>query len=216
MTIEVVAEVIQSMYYDGRVISNDQKLEKKDFQQLVFAAMCDVGRIEWYQEAQRGNQDFYWAQALTSDTFVVAKDSGRYMIDMSERGIMPLPRGAGIIRLYPDTDEDVTYTTDLLKVPPGAETFYMNPKILEDTGMKCYVQKGEKLEVCGFKEDDKITAEYIPKDIALDLPEGLANAIIKDVMTSITPDQSKSVDNTEDGDPNINTYKLRLDDPKTI
>lgn len=216
MTVEVIAEVCLSAYYDGRVLTNDKKLEKKDFQQLVYAALGDIGRIEWYQEAQRGNQDFYWGRAIITGTFVVTKLNKKLIIDMTERHIMTLPRASGIIRMYPDSCDGDTWEDDLQKVAPGAESFYLSPKQLDDLGMKGYVLKGEMPEVYGVKEGDQINVDYIPNDLKLDVPEGLASVVIKDIITTLTPSQGRSVDTTEDGNPNINTYKARLDDPKGV
>lgn len=215
MTLAVLAELCQSLYYDGRVISNDQKLEIEDFEQMVYAALGDVGRIEWYQEAQRGNQDFYWGKCITTDTFIVEKQK-RKLVIILDRGVMTIPRSSGVIRVYPTTEENDSWDDDLQKIAPGSETFYANPKSLDDTGMKVYVPKGNILETYGVEEGDELDVDYIPLDLELDIPEGLCWVIIKEITGVSGPSAAKSVDNTEDGDPNINSYKARLDDPKAI
>lgn len=212
-----VASVIEEIYNNGRVVPTDEKMVYKDFLQLCYLNFGDVANIQYYKELRAGNQNFYFAKSILTDCFEIEKeDDGRppfiLLNDYAE-----LPYFAGILSVFPkvkssyrDPDDDYT------KMAPGGEKQFAKPKVLDDLGIRFYVPKGDRLELIGGEEEGEVMVEYIALNEETLIPNQLGAVLISVVLKLVMPSKIQPADTHEDTDPNIATYKQRLDQPQGI
>lgn len=216
-TLGNIAAAIEEIYNNGRVVTSDEKLQYEDFLQMSLLAFGDIASIQYYKELRAGNQAGYFSQSIQRIVCDIKK---------SENGIPPfikldayslLPYSGGIIAVYPVTEESVRDPeNDYTKMPPGSESLYGKPKILDDLGLRFFVCKGENLELFGGDNCGKVYVEYLPIGEESTVTLEIGWIIIKEVLKVVMPEKVLPADTHEDNDPNIATYKQRLDQPQSI
>lgn len=223
MKITWIAALIESTYYNGRVQSDDKKLDYDDFLQFARVSNGDQMRALWYDEKQRGNVNLYFSDSIVTEVFPVKK-KGRYRVIQFEEdaGVVKLPHAMGIMRVAPvvsdneECDDDYDGSDIFLRGEPGQENTFGAADLLDDLGERFYVPIGNTLRLFGDKDVDQVEVDYIKNDEDLEIPEAIGIAIIKDVLKIVMPGVNYSVDTTDNADPNVTTYKQRLADPQGL
>lgn len=230
MTLQYVAAIIESTYYNGVVRDDDQKMAFEDFLQMARAANGSVMRQLWYEESQQGNPNLYFADSVTTERFKV-KRNGRYrVVQLEEGGAVKLPYSMGIMRVAPvmgpmsDDEEqedddcgEIFDDNDVFSMgEPGYEYTFGSSDMLDDLGEPFYVPIANTLRLFGFKEADYAEVDYIKNDEDLDIPESAAWQVINMVLGPVLKVVGFPVDVTEDGNPNVVTIKKQLADPQGL
>jgi hypothetical protein len=218
MTLEYIAAIIESCYNNGRVMTNDRKMDRDDFMQLARAANGDIMRATWYEEMQGGNPLLYFSGSVTTERFEIKK-KGRYRVfELGDGGAVKLPYAMGVLRVVPvmstDEQDDECEEYDMEDVYQrgelGMEASFGSHEMMDDLGEGFYVAIGNGGRVFGYPEAKAVETDYIKNDETLDVPEGPAWAIINMVLGPVLKVVGFPVDPTNDGNPNVSTIKNQL------
>lgn len=216
-TLGNIASAIEELYNNGRVVPSDEKLVYEDFLQYVYTFYGDVASIQYYKELRTGNQDFYFANGIERIEVDINSDSKNLPPFIELETYALLPYLSGIVSVYPFTESSLRNPDyDYLKLPPGGESLYGKPKVLDDLGLKFFVPKGNRLELWGNDGDKKVFVEYIPFNEDTEIPSQIGAIITQEVIKLVLPASVRPTDTHEDTDPNQATYKQRLDQPQSI
>lgn len=229
MTLEYIAAIIESNYYQGRVQDNDTKMDRDDFLQMARAANGTIMRQMWYNENQQGNPNLYFADSIVTERFEITR-KGRFRIArLDDGGAVKLPYASGIFRVSPamtseipegeddfedcgDYGSDAVYT----RGEPGMEYTFGSASVLDDLGEAFYVPIGNTLRLFGFEEAKFIETDYIKNDEGLDVPEDVAWQILVAILPGVQKSALNLVDVTDDTNPNVTTFKKRIADPQGL
>src|SRR4051812_11467577 len=188
MKLSYIAAQVESAYYNGRVQSDDKKLDFDDFMQLVISANGDIMRDIWYDENQRGNPNLYFYSALTTERFETSKRGRFSIVKFEEGGAVKLPHAMGILRVAPAgqeeehcEDDDEDNGDDFTRGAPGMESTFGSQDMLTDLGERFYVPIGNTLRLFGASPK-YVEIDYIKNNEYLDIPEGVAWKIFNIVL----------------------------------
>lgn len=225
MTLEYIAAIIESVYYNGRVLANDKKIDIDDFMQMSRAANGDIMRAMWYEESQAGNANLYFSGALVTERFKIKK-KGRFRIfEFEDGGAVKLPYAMGIMRVAPamfesDDCEGCEEHYDLgdfySRGEPGMEYSFGSDDMLSDLGEALYIPIGNTCRLLGFAEAKFAEADYIKNDENLDVPESAAWRIINTVLGPVLKVDGFPVDVNDDNNPNVVSIKKQIADPQGL
>jgi hypothetical protein len=96
MKITWIAEVIQSIYYDGRPKA-DRRLSEEDFLQMARMVHGDLMRKMYYELRQTGNQHFYFGAQLRELKYKLEGKGKKRYIELEEE-LMRVPDGLAIAK----------------------------------------------------------------------------------------------------------------------
>lgn len=227
MKLTWVAALVESFYYNGRVQSDDKKMDIDDFTQLVRVACGKIMRTTFYEERKFGsNPILFFSGSIKTDYFKIEKRGRFSLIDMGEMGMLKLPDASGIIRVaplmgLPDSKEECQEETDeldfdFIRGEPGQESTFGSADLLDDLGEAFYVPIGNTLRLFGSPQAKYAEVDYLPNDEDLDIPEGVAIDILNMVLGPVLKVAGFPVDITDNSDPNVTTVKQRLADPQGL
>jgi hypothetical protein len=225
MTLEYIAAIIESCYYNGRVQNDDHKMGRDDFLQMARAANGTVMRDLWYDERQKGGSPMlYFADSVTTERFQISK-KGRYrVVQFEEGGAVKLPNGMGIFRVSPamaadddtECEDEFDNAQEFTRGQPGMESSFGTAEMLDDLDEAFFVPVANKLRLFGFDQAKFAEVDYIKNDENLDIPEGPAWTIIMQVLGPVLKVVGYPVDVTDDSNPNVVTIKKALADPQGL
>lgn len=222
MTINYIAAVIESFYYNGKLKINDQKMDIDDFTQLAIAANGTVMRQIWYEEGRMNDPLLYFAGSRRTERFKIEK-MGRYRTAIiGERSFMKLPGGAGILAVMPLMSEKENECEEFdngdifLPGKPGMESGFGSVELLDDIGEAFFVVSGNHLRLFGFEAARFVEVEVIPNHDKMDIPEDAAWRIINLVLGPVLKVVGFPVDPTNDGNPNVIPIKKALAPPQDL
>lgn len=186
MNIQIIADVIESIYYNGRPKS-DAKMDVRDFRQLAQMAHGNIMRqlFEQQQKRSRNNSALYFGQHIDRKVYKVGKPDrkGRRYVELENKdNYLRLPEGAGVFAVMPVGDCDCD---DFRKATAGQEWLLCGPDFDD---MQWFALIGDKIELHGAPECLKevevvgITSDEevdIPKDVAFDIVNMVCGLVLK-------------------------------------
>lgn len=233
MKISWLAAIIESTYYNGRVQSDDKKMDIDDFTQYVRIANGSVMRDTYYDELRKGGNPYsYFAGAIVTEYFDISRKGRFRVIEFDpDASVVRLPHGCGIIRVSPlmaspdDESEDCpeaadavdeSFDTDWIKGEPGMESTYGSSDLLDDLGEAFFVPIGNTCRLFGNDKAQVAEVDYIRNDEEMDIPEDACWKIANIVLGPVLKVAGWPVDTTDNSNPNVTTFKSRLDAPVGI
>ena len=225
MTLDFIAALIESTYYNGRVLANDKRMDRDDFLQYARAANGEIMRTTWYEERQAGDPNLYFAGSISTERYEIEKRGRFRTVVLPEGGAVKLPYAMGIMRVAPamtDTtakepcDEDYDYSDVYAKGVPGMEYSFGGYDSMDDLGEGFYVTIGNSIRLFGFEKAKFAEVDLIKNDEDIDIPEGVAFRIINSVLGSVLKVAGWPVDTTSNNDPNVVTLKQQLANPQSV
>lgn len=214
ITLALIAEVIESVYYNGRPKS-DKKLAREDFLQLARMNYGTVMRQLYYEAKNRGeNPSESFGQLMEAVEFEVGKKDkmGRRIIEM-EGDVMRLPKGLGIMQVSaaPGEESDVNF----YRIINGSDWMYKGREYDE---VPYFASRGDdkiilynspdclkKVEVFALKTDEDA---IVPEDAAFD--------IVNQVLGLSLKVAGFPVDTTNNMNPNLIAVKQKLAQTESI
>ncbi len=215
-TLGNIAAACEEIYNNGRVVPTDEKLTYDDFLQLCYIEFGDIAAIQYYKELRAGNASYYFSSLIQVVLLDIKNDKGYYpYVELEDLALLPYM--GGIVAVYPFVkDEPRDPDDDYTKMPVGSESLYSKPKLLDDLGYRFFVTKGKKIELYGGDGKGTLGVEYIPINEDVNVTQQIGKVIIGEVLKKVMPSKQEPTDTHEDTDPNLATYKQRLDQPQSI
>lgn len=213
MTIQLLAAVLQELYYNGRP-NISKRLDERDFVQLVKMAAGSMMRKLYYEEKREGRHySFCGAQAEPRVFELTDKDAnGRRYITIYDTdevegtsGVLRLPHDSGILLITAVGDYP---GIEIARSEAGSDWLYSGK---EFEGQAFWTLSGKrvrfrnlpdcvkKVEVDGVWDDAQMN---IPTDIAFDMLIMILGPILKLIDVP--------VDKTNNDDPNVQMIRQKL------
>lgn len=207
MNIELVAVLIEEIYYDGRVLTGSEKLQKKDFQNMCLAAMGTIMRNLYWQMKQDGGELLYFGDNVDTKDYSVQEDPSGQRYIMIDDALLNIPFGLGIINVYPAKDSGCPER--FVKQPPGADWLYCGTDFM----IPFYIKKGKRLDLFGndcVKKETKVYVDGLYFSDQLDLPQDIVWDIMNAVLGVSLKKNGWPVDPTTNDNPNITELKNKI------
>lgn len=212
-----IAEVIQSIYYNGRP-KLDKKLDRRDFLQLVNMANGTIIRKLYYEERQAGQVQWFFSPETNTKDFELsdADQRGRRSFEIKGKkkgeefeGVMRMPKGIGVLDL-----RDADSGERISRIATGSAWMYMGRAY---EGKMFYEQKGIKIITYNVPSCiKKVEMDGMFNLTDMDIPYDIAFDICNSVLGLTLKVAGFPVDKTNDQDPNLLNVKNRLTNPETI
>ena len=200
MKLNQVAEVIWSIYQDGRVSATARSYKQQDIVQMVKMTLGNMMRQIYYNNKKLRNGDEYYVSSplLSIQRFELGpvNNKGMRRADMSEFDLYRLPHNSHIVNVYPVGCSGEDQGKSISQVQPAEENFYLDPQYdffqfyrVQGRGVNCY-----HLLPCTKFVDVESTFDSDEVDVSLDVAFDISQQVLGTVLR-IPGFASKDVDN---------------------
>jgi hypothetical protein len=210
MTLEFISQIIEEIYYTGRV-KTDRKLTREDFLQYGKTAYASLIRVLFFnlRSQNEGMEYHYIGNMLKPRKFPLPAGTRKRVIDLSKHPMVVLPLNSHIFNMDLLGCDCETGPT---MIAPGEERFYRGPDF---SHYKFFDVEGQSIRTFNFPDCiTEVEVSGVWDDDDKDVPADIAFDIINQVLGLTLKVAGFPVDKTDDNDPNVTTVKQRLNVPQ--